>query len=232
MRNLIGFSLILLILSSGNVLFAQRALYKPQTHEVGLQLGAINFIPTLSNYYDPLPVTLVPLSGLAYTYHHSISDGFRLRFMRKNGKYLLSPDNPDFNADRNDWDIRLGYMRKYHKGAGQFYAGGEAIYRMGKLYEYQVGTERPDQATDEFSHMGGAIFAGYRHFFNTHLSASFELGGYYTRTIEPYPTRGPNDDRTYVFWMKNGEFGLDGSISLNFHFVKMKKRCTCPKVRM
>ena len=219
MLNFIRFSLISFLLLSSSILYAQRALYKPQTHEVGIQLGAANFIPALSEYYGSTPMTLEPLSGLAYTYHYSISDGFRLRFTRKTAEYMNSVGASPLKADLNDWDARLGYMRKYHKGANQVYAGAEIIYRLGKVYEYPLGNTRPENAIDDFTHMGAAVFAGYRYYFNTHLSASFELGGYYSRSVNA--TSEPIEPGN-VFRLPNGEAGLEASVSLNFHFVKMK----------
>ena len=228
-------SICLSILCMGLVLFstqlqAQRALYKPQVHQIGIQLGAINQIPSLSNQYtSAVPLSVNLANGIRYTYHYSISDGFRAGLFMRNGDFSY-PEGVDrfdtYDAKKRDFDIHLGYIRKYHSRAHQVFAGADLIYSFGKIEENGMLSQQNYSGNYSYANYGASLLAGYSYFFSKHISMSFELEGYYTKTQHGRSIL-PDPGQFYI--LPTQELGFTSSISLSYHFVKMKKRCTCPK---
>lgn len=229
-----SFFLIFCLLLPFASLKAQRAAYKPQVHEFSLQLGAVNAIPALSEYYENGSVASIhPLNGLRYTYHYSISDGFRIGAFRRNATFnypgAFQPFE-SYRADKQDWDFHLGYKRMYHMGQSQIFGGADLIYSRGKVEA--VATQNGNTFSDAYSYanLGGSLFFGYSFFFNTHLSLTFETEAYFTTIQNRSAIDTP--DPLQVYLLEDREAGFNASVYLNFHLVKMKKRCTCPKVRI
>ena len=112
------FSLLLFAVSLGDVI-AQRAAFKPQVHELSLQVGSVNSIPSLSdNYESGAPLSLHPLNGIRYTYHYSLSDGFRVGAFRRKASFDFPEGFNQFQsyqADKTDWDVHLGYKPPMHR---------------------------------------------------------------------------------------------------------------------
>ncbi|MEM8887386.1 MAG: hypothetical protein AAGD28_05325 [Bacteroidota bacterium] len=224
----------ILILSLGN-LSAQRAAFKPQIHELSLQLGSINSIPTLSDGYENgASFSLHPLNGVRYTYHYSISDGFRVGAFRRNASFAY-PDGfqqlDNYTAEKTDWDFHLGYKRMYHMGQSQIYGGADLIYSSGKVEAVAMSNGGNIPASYSYNNIGASAFFGYSFFFNTHLSLTFEGEAYFTGIQNQSPLSN-SQEPVSTFLLNDNEIGLNASVYLNFHLVKMKKRCTCPKVRI
>lgn len=224
---------ILMCVSLGQI-FAQRAAFKPQVHELSLQVGSINSIPSLSDAYENgAPLSLHPVNGIRYTYHYSLSDGFRVGAFRRKAGFNF-PEGLDqfqeYQADKKDWDFHLGYKRMYHMGQAQIFGGADLIYTRGKVEAMAMqgtGTSVPDNYA--FQNFGMSGFFGYSFFFNTHFSLTLEAEAYYTGG-QQRNALGPGEPLN-VYLQEDGELGLNASVYLNFHLVKMKKRCTCPKGR-
>ncbi|MEM6802700.1 MAG: hypothetical protein AAF696_14925 [Bacteroidota bacterium] len=229
-----SFFIIFCLVLPFSAIQAQRAAFKPQIHELSLQLGAVNAIPALSDYYQNGSLASIhPFNGLRYTYHYSISDGFRIGAFRRNASFnypgAFQPFE-SYTADKEDWDFHLGYKRMYHMGQSQIFGGADLIYSRGKVEAVATlnGNSFPDAYS--YSNLGASLFFGYSFFFNTHLSLTFETEAYFTTIQNRSAIDTP--DPLQVYLLDDREAGFNASIYLNFHLVKMKKRCTCPKVRI
>ena len=209
---------------------AQRALYKPQIHEISLVGG----LGMYNNAYEGLyttgaPYAFFPQAGLQYTYHYSISDGFRFGLDYRNvatqreigtgGSGLFEPVNyrgAFFNA---------GYERKYHAGASQLYGGADLMLYAGEVVGPAVlQTFNLEGSVSTFA-WGGRALAGYRLFLSPYVSVALEGNLFYlshnysTNVIEEIDNTLPVFPET--------EIGVMAKVRISYHFKKMKKRCTC-----
>lgn len=232
-RVVLFFSLLMCI--SLGEMFAQRAAYKPQVHELSLQLGSVNSIPTLSDEYKSgSPLSLHPLNGIRYTYHYSISDGFRVGAFRRKANFFSAEDElrqyQNINSDKVDWDFHLGYKRMYHMGSSQIFGGADLTYSLTRV-DLTADALSGVARSDAYKHNGYGIsgFMGYSYFFNTHLSLTFEGEVYYSK--QSNLARVSSQEPIPITLNDQDEIGFNASVYLNFHLVKMKKRCTCPKGR-
>ena len=209
---------------------AQRARYKPQTHELSLQLASTHGIPGETMDTDGgYPFGAEFVSGLQYTYHYSLSDGFRLGVQRRNGTFseMTSADEP-ITLEKQNWDVNLGYERKIHFGPAQFYGGADLQFSRQNLeYRFGQNTADPSIGTVGSNHVGISGFGGIGYFFSPYLSLSAEAKVGYLSQVSEDNSKG----ELPVPFLENGEIFAQASVSLNIHLVKMKKRCTCPKFR-
>ncbi|MEO0896647.1 MAG: hypothetical protein AAFY71_09635 [Bacteroidota bacterium] len=225
------FSILFLVISVCNTeLFAQRALYKPQQHEISVQLaGAEHIFPfnQLNLYQEQVPIQAYVARGLSYTYHYSLKDGFRVAAFYKDASYFRFPNIFISDVQRLDWQFQLGYERKYHSGPHQFSIGPDLMYSRGNTeLGIETGGAMPFTTTHTHQTIGIGLVGAYNYFINTH----FSLGA----SITLYGQRAIYDDPSTFFdsyFETQNISGAYASIWANFHFVKMKKRCTCPKAR-
>jgi hypothetical protein len=227
----ISFSLLLIgLLLASLPLTAQRARFKPQTHELALQLGSAQIIPTEATGTRLLPaggseevlqIGTQLINGGRYTYHHSLSDGFRLGVVNRRATFYSSLNE----IQKTDWDIRLGYMRKKHSGPNQIFFGIDAMLtQQEQAYQSAAGVA---VANVNAQSAGVAPFVGYRYFFAQFISLGLEAEVYGLRVF----SRTGGSEAFPADFLQQGEIGFQTSALLSFHFGKMKKRCTCPKVR-
>ncbi|MCI4667980.1 MAG: hypothetical protein MRZ79_07450 [Bacteroidia bacterium] len=207
---------------------AQRAKYKPQSHELSLQLGSVDAVfPFLGrgDYQGSLPFSAQAVNGFRYTYHYSLTDGFRLNYY--NRKANLQEEGTDLVATRVERQLQLGYERKYHNGPHQISFGPELFFNYGETQNLEA-PNGPINAFN-FQSLGAAFALGYSYFINTKLSMGIEGNLYYQRPNYTSGVTNQNELPAYAFQQNIG--GITAGIWLNYHFVKMKKRCTCPKKR-
>lgn len=224
--------LILILLALGfcsmGDLIAQRARYKPQTHEISLQLGSMHMVfDPVASTVNAYPFDLQVVNGIQYTYHYSISDGFRLGAQLREGYFdLIGPTDTRILLDKRNWEVNLGYERKIHFGAVQLFGGGDLMFSAQEL-DFKVGGAGADSQFENSTLAGIAAFGGVGRFFSPHLSLSLETKLMYLHQLqeEVQATKLP------VPFVEDGELNLQVAVSLNIHLVKMKKRCTCPKFR-
>jgi len=207
---------------------AQRALYKPQAHEFSFQLGAADAVLPFASegtYSGQLPFAVQALNGFRYTYHHSLSDGFRLSFY--NRKASLQEEGQGEIGIRREYQLQLGYERKYHSGPHQWAGGPEVFFNVGNTEYPNPPASPPDPFS--FQSWGGALSGSYAYFINTHLSLGLEASLYYARPSYVSGVSNQNEFPSYIF--QENILGATAGIWLNAHLVKMKKRCTCPRAR-
>ena len=228
------FFLLLALALSWTALSAQRVRFQPQTHEIGFQLGQLNHLPDLSErYLSELPFSAHALNGLRYKYHLSLKDALRAGVARRKANFqpLDSPPSLSLSEQtKTDWDFRLGYERKHSWQASVLFAGADALASRGEVASSgTLANGEPIAEAYQYWNLGGEIFVGYRHFFSPYLSLTAEIGTYGSKIQldEPMPT---STERPALL-LESFEWGLNGSVYLSLHFVKLKKRCTCPKVR-
>ncbi|MEO1449116.1 MAG: hypothetical protein AAFV07_06280 [Bacteroidota bacterium] len=222
---------ILLSLITGS-LWAQRARYKPQTFEIGLQVGMADFIPGLQLNYQSLP-TLAVANGLAVSYHLSLENAVRVKAMRYRQDWLddrLEDNGIAFGLGRQTtWRAQLGYYRKFHTGPLQLYVGGDLIFATQQYTNLSTATS--GFFDSEFLTMGIAPEAGVKLFFSPYLSAGAEIQA----QLRLLDTRDNNaqENRINPYYATSPPniLGLNANVSLNFHFVPLKKKCTCPRFK-
>lgn len=222
----VGILLLFLLMGSAQV-DAQRARYKPQAHEMGIQLGSAESIfPFLArgDYDGSMPLAALPASGIRYTYHASLENGFRIGFYNRRAR--LSDSTSVQTNVRIARQIQLGYERKYHNGPHQISYGPEILLNMGR-------TDYPDQINGiesfPFQSIGAAFALGYSYFFSPYMSAGIEGNLFY---INPsYSTVLDNPEAFPAYLYQENITGINVGVWLNFHFIKMKKSCKCPSRR-
>ncbi|TAE47913.1 MAG: hypothetical protein EAZ89_16525 [Bacteroidetes bacterium] len=214
--------------------WAQRARYKPQVHELRLSGVTVQASPSYTGNYSPLAAAaLTPLSSLRYVYHRSISDGFRLGLDRRSASFALSGLErfATYEADKKDWSIRLGYERKWVRGAGRAYLGADLVGMSSRVRDQGEillnGGGTGSYAGSYVSRgLGASAVAGYHYFLSPYVSLGTELNVFalgkrnvVAALAEPAPF--------YLF--DAYETGVELSVFAALHLVKMKKRCTCPR---
>ncbi|MDX2246281.1 MAG: hypothetical protein SF052_05875 [Bacteroidia bacterium] len=212
-------------------LFAQKALYKPQTHQLELQVAGLNYIPSLGELYkEPLPFSGNMVNGLRYTYHYSLTHGFRGGISYRTANFTDSAGVVTgfsaYEGSKRDLDISLGYIYKYHKGAAQFFAGADLRYTPGKVTETGITPGNSSYNNEyNYTNYGASGFIGLRYFLNTYLSAAVEGSAYYLRVNHNEWGNG----EPFFQLTPDHEAGANLNLSLSLHLIKMKKRCTCPR---
>ncbi|MDP5168914.1 MAG: hypothetical protein NWR72_01610 [Bacteroidia bacterium] len=223
---------LLLILAGMNV-HAQRAKYKPQVHQIELQaLGAdwMSGRNGLTSSFNT-PIQLSAVNGIRYQYAHSLANAFRLGFSYNPSEWagnpVATPGVTNYTAALQQAELRLGYVRRFHTGAIQLYGGADLVGGSGSLAE--TGTTDAGNYLSEyrFRNYGAAGFAGIRRFVSPYLSVALEAHATYLRFDTP---EGNVAALPYSF-LGEESFGIGATAFLAFHFVELKKRCSCPKVR-
>ncbi|WNJ19440.1 outer membrane beta-barrel protein [Pontibacter sp. G13] len=227
---------LLLLLGMSQMSFAQRSLYKPQVHEIGLQFASIDQIPSFTSEYDGMPFSANFINGIRYKYHLTNRGGIRLGVQYLRSQFDQSSDtSASFfrPASRNRVQVDLGYEWKLPKGPHQYFWGLEGTYVQGHVNDLSDRLDVPPGSSVKtalpFRGFGGSAFVGYRYFFNTHFSLAAEAHISYTRnSYEDDPSILPAAPN-YVF--QEDIVAFQGLVYLSYHFVKMKKRCACPRFK-
>lgn len=212
--------------------YAQRPTFKPQVHEMRLQTVQLHYIPSLNDFYNGVPLSANVFNGLSYTYHISLRDGVRLGFNRRTAEFSRDESFDrftDYEAEKVDWDLQLQYIRKLHVDQWQFYGGLGGTLSWGSVDDTGTLQSPPDDALTgsyTYNNAGGNIFVGMRYFFSTQVSVSWEILGYYHRTTHEVENVGSR-----FLLLPENESGIQSSLGISLHLVKMPKRCACPKVR-
>lgn len=212
-------------------LFAQKPYFTPQVHEIHLQGISANHILDLNELYPDQAFSLHALQGLRYTYHLTLQDGFRFSVARRNAEFE-DTDGSEFSslesyqAEKTNWDLRLGYERKAHFQALQLYAGAALAYSTYRVQDQGITTNSTAvQADYNGNQFGASVFGGVRLFLQKYLSLALEGEFYYQKLSETgLPERN-------FHLLEDHEKGFNLSAGISLHFVKMPKRCACPKVR-
>ncbi len=228
---LLGLIQGLLILNI-NLLNAQKPTFPPQVHEIRLQLVQAHHVFPLNDFYNGFPASFDVVNGLSYTYHINLNDGIRLGLARR--VFDLERNEAfdrfsSYTAQKTDWDISLQYMRKYHIFEFQLYGGVGAILTAGSVEEDAVLQNTLDESYINdytYTSAGANVFGGVRYFFQPHISVSWELSAYYLRIASGMAL----NEISYQL-LSGNETGINTSIGISLHLVKMSKKCACPKVR-
>jgi hypothetical protein len=224
--------LFLLVFLAPQSSSAQRFAFKPQVHQLELQLGSVNSIPAVSSEYgSDLPFSTDFVNGGRYTYHYSLTHGFRVGAFRRTSAFSSTEIDQfsQYQADKQDIDITLGYMYKHHINATQLFAGVDLRYSMGNLDETGTEFNGPAPANYQFAYdyqtygLGG--FFGLRYFVSQNLSLALEGNiTYATLAADGISSSDP----TRFSLLPENVIDFSAGATVSFHFVRMKKRCTCP----
>ena len=206
---------------------AQRPRFRPQVHEIGIQAGGVQTVfETTSNH-------TTWANGLRYSYHIDKSKALRFGAFFRNSQFNHTPSISEryqpFSAKQQSFELRAGYMLKYHIYRLQLYAAVDAIARYNMIDESfdQDLTGAPNK--ENFWGAGGALVFGAQMFANKHVSLGVE-----TDLYGIFQNRRQNDP-TIAILPHEGLF-IDGesgwnmmSVYIAFHFKRMRKSCTCGK---
>lgn len=228
---LVSLSAVLVLLLLSPAAFAQKPMFYPQVHEIGLQIGSIDQVSPLSDYYASSPAASLNFAnGIRYKYHITYEHGLRAAFAYRTGEFDI-PEGIDrfssYSAEKKDYELQLGYEYKYNIGPATIFFGADGMFGRGTINDSGVllGDIAQEPVSGEYSYTnyGAAGILGLRVFFSRYVSFSLEGQAYYLRNRHEQTV----EDLFYL--LPENEYGLRGSAYLSFHFKKMAKRCTCPK---
>ena len=210
--------------------FGQRPFYQPQVHDIGIQLGSVNWIPELQEDFEGMPLAISPINAIRYKYHLTTDHAFRASAGYRRGNYeLVVPNNELSTAEikKRDLDFKLGYERTFHQHVWQYFVGIEGMMTRSNYNLQGLAPNGSTTIDDEFSYWnyGGSAFAGFRVFFSKNISWAWEFSAY---LLSPQYDEGP-ENRFYL--LPDKELGLEVSTYLSVHLGKMPKRCVCPKFK-
>jgi len=207
---------------------AQRALYKPQVHEISLVGGLAMYNNAYGDYTSGAPFSAIPQGGIQYTYHHSITDGFRFGVDYRALSTQRARDNDPSSflpLDYNGTFVNMGYERKYHRGASQLYGGADVLIYFGQVEGDELLQRFNLEGAVSTTAWGGRAVAGYRLFFSPYVSVALEANVFYLAHNYSRAVIEENNGLRPVF--PDNEIGAMAKVRLSYHFKKMKKRCTC-----
>jgi hypothetical protein len=218
----LALTLILLALWGG-VHAQYGARFELKGHEIGLEPVALRQVPAYTEGYPgaALPVSMDLLRGLRYKFHLSMEDGLRLGVFQQQQQYLHQT-GPE--VGRQEVQIQLGYERKLIRGYNIFFGGIDGLFNQGNLDWAAYNNQAAGNGS--YQNFGANLFAGYRLFFTEYISATLEIGAYYTRTR--YDIFRPELTEVSPYLFPNREFGVTSSLYLSFHFGELPNNCTCP----
>ncbi|MEM8899663.1 MAG: hypothetical protein AAGC85_16230, partial [Bacteroidota bacterium] len=208
---------------------AQKPYYAPQVHELQVFLVNAHTLPDISQSVDGT-VAINPLSGFRYMYHIDLENGIGLEFGRRNLDLIESGDLPNlfsYSGEKKDLDFKLVYERKYFVRTWMFAAQLKGIYSTGTITDQGDGT--PSGAFNgsyDYNNWGASLGGKMAYFFSKNLSISGEIDAYYLGTSH----EDINPERRFLLFPEN-EWGIQTRLGVSYHFVKMPKKCACPKVR-
>ncbi|MEM9932801.1 MAG: hypothetical protein AAF824_04280 [Bacteroidota bacterium] len=221
-----GFFLLFLGLSHG--LLAQKPYYAPQVHEVQLFLLNAYTAPEIASSIDGT-VAFTPLSGLRYMYHIDLENGVGLEFGRRTADLIFSEDLSGLNAytgEKEDMDFKLVYERKYYVRTWMMAAQAKGIYNTGTITDQGTRTDNVSfDSSYDYTNWGVSVGGKLAYFFSKNLSISGEIEGYFLQTKHEITP----ESRFLLF--PDNEWGFQSRVGISYHFIKMPKKCACPKVR-
>lgn len=206
---------------------AQRPRFRPQVHELGLQVGS------LQRVLETEGTQTTWANGLRYSYHIDKSKALRAGIFYRRGEFNNRPSISEiyqsFFGKQDAFELRMGYMFKYHIYRLQLYAAFEAIGRYTSLDETFNQDLNGAANKNTFWSMGGSLVAGAQMFANKHVSLGVETDFYALfhnrRQSSPGIAVLPHEG----LFIDN-ESGLNMvSVYITFHFKRLKKSCTCGK---
>lgn len=213
---------------------AQRARYKPQVHQLELQLaGAETFSGRegLTAFAD-LPLAAHVLQGIRYQYAHSLPTAFRIGFTQTRSTWgsIEGPGTyTGYEAQLRELGLQAGYLRRKHIGASQLYLGAEVEAGSSQITESGQTAGGAAQFANGYQYQfaGAQALAGVRYFFSPTLSLGLEANlGYRNYRLR----QAGSETLPFLFFDENTlRLGLNASAAV--HFVPLKKRCSCPKPR-
>lgn len=219
--------LLILVIAAVFTTQAQRPRFRPQVHELGLQIGSMH----AAFEVEGLQTTWA--NGLRYSYHIDKSKALRAGLFYRRGVFSnpnsISSDLYPFTAEQNAFELRLGYMVKYHIYRLQLYAGIDAIGRYTRMDESFVRGLGFAPNKQNFFGLGASALVGAQMFANKHVSLGVEADVYaiIQNRRESDPSN-PNPPLPGLFIDR--EMGSNMvSVYLAFHFKRLKKSCTCGK---
>jgi hypothetical protein len=205
---------------------AQRPRYRPQVHELGVQLYTANLPQDDRAFYDESPLlNHNPLNGFRYKYHINLRNAFRLGASYRANRYASSPlgNLPAYEARWRAGEISLGVERKLHLRKVQLFAALDGLLSYGGIRQSQADSTL---SSSRLTTYGARISAGFRYFFSPYASLTVENGFYLMQSSLPDPA--PNADLAPPPVMTGQESGFNLlSVSFSVHFKRMPKNCTC-----
>lgn len=207
--------------------WAQRPRFRPQVHEISLQLGSLTLIPETATQH------LSPVNGLRYAYNFNQKSAFRAGIFYRNSSFdqpiNIPTEYENFTAEKLDLEFRAGMMWKYHIYRLQLYAGLEGVLRYTDL-QSNFNTDSPGMTNaPTYLSYGISGLVGARMFANTHVSMGIEADVYALWHDRRDLSRIPEIEPHAGLFLQR-EIGFQAvSVYLSYHFKRIRKSCTCGK---
>lgn len=217
-NNMKRLSFLGLFLISFFCVCAQRPYYRPNIHEVSIQLGAGHYLPGDGEVINQKPLAVSPLNGFRYRYHLDRKSALRFGafYRRQLLSYhgLMGDLTPTVNWRFFTMEAKVGYERKFDLKKYQIYGGVDAI----GTYRNAVVTNPNIDGAFASPQYGGGLFLGFRRYFKEYVSISVEN--------ELLFLVNPDKDNR----LTPQEIGVNFlQFSFNYHFKRMHKSCACGK---
>lgn len=187
-------------------------------HEITLILGTFSKISPLPENGVASSWELQAAGGLRYAFRLSPNDALRLTLQRMESDLNQGVER---NYTQKNKDLRLGYERGILSGPIYLYGGVEGIYSLAQISVLDEAA--PNVAVDiyeNYSQLGGALFAGVKSFISPNFSLGLEINTAYLRSLD--------DKRSII---SANRMVLAANLLAGFHFGKLPKRCSCPKFK-
>ncbi len=198
--------------------FAQMPYYRPNVHEVDIQLGAGHYLPGDGEVRNEKPLSVSPLNGFRYRYHLDRKSALRFGAFYRRQSLAYHGLRGDLTPPA-DWrlfsiEAKVGYERKFDLKKYQIYGGIDAIgtFRNGIIRNPNI------DGAFQSPQYGGGVFLGFRRYFKEYVSISVEN--------ELHFLVNPDKDNR----LTPQEIGVNFlQFSFNYHFKRMHKSCACGK---
>lgn len=212
------FSSFLFFLIVATIAFAQRPYYRPNVHELDIQIGAGHWLPGDALLKNETPISISPVNGLRYRYHLGKNNTLRLGgfYRRQNFSFLTKGNEGNFTADYRLLSIegKIGYERKIDLRKYEIYGGVDAIFGQ-RSYTPKSSTNLDLLSTIETQQVGGGVFIGFRRFFGENFSIALENEFHIVQNLNE---KSLTSSETGINFMQ---------VMLSYHFKRMRKSCAC-----
>lgn len=195
-------------------LLAQRPYYRPNVHEVDLQLAAGHWLPGDATLKNHKSLGISPLNGLRYRYHFNKNSALRVGVFYRAQSFLLTDKSETGGStlyNLRSLEGKIGYERKIDFRKYQLYGGIDAIIGQRNFIQKTQNTEI---STPQF---GAGGFVGIRRYMSENWSFAIENEFHFLQ----------NSNEKSLISAETGANFLQ--IMVSYHFKRMHKSCACGK---
>ena len=156
---------------------AQRFKFKPQKHEVGIEVASFSQVPALSGSYSGFPASPSIPSGLRYKYFLDGRWAQRWDFLAVTNLAQGSIES----AQREDYRLKLGMSATWYLGQAGVFAGADAMISIGTtgLLQVDLSSGNTFQGSEGYTSYGVSLFLRISTLLFALYKHDGRVGGYY-----------------------------------------------------